>query len=142
MVSPMRHYIRHPSEIPIQYRIREQGQGDERLSNISRGGLSFYSKVPIEVGVDISLSFPLINGGVETHGRVVWCRSIERRYLVGVEFFDPSEAYNTRMVEQICYIEHYRQEVLASEGRNLSAEEAAKEWIEKYAEKFPDFNQS
>lgn len=142
MVTMMRHYIRHPSDIPIQYRISEHGRGEEHLSNISRGGLSFYSTVPVEVGADISLSFPLINAGIETHGRVVWCRSFNRQYLVGVEFFDPSEAYNTRMVEQICYIEHYRQEVLANEGRELSAEQAAQEWIAKFAGKFPDFNHS
>ncbi len=142
MGSPMRHYIRHPSDIPIQYRVSEQGEADEHLSNISRGGLSFYSKVPIEVGSDISLSFPLLKLGIETRGRVVWCRRFERQYLVGVEFFDAEEAYNTRMVEQICYIEHYRQEVLVSEGRSLNAEEAAKEWIEKYAEKFPDLSHS
>jgi hypothetical protein len=42
-----------------------------------------------------------------------------------------------RLIEQICYIEHYRQEVLISEGRKLTSEQAALEWIEKFAQDFP-----
>ena len=42
-----------------------------------------------------------------------------------------------RMVEQICHIEHYRNELLQTEGREISSEVAAKEWIEKYAHTFP-----
>ena len=42
------------------------------------------------------------------------------------------------MVEQICHIEQYRREVLKKEGRRLSSEEAASEWIVKYASDFPD----
>jgi hypothetical protein len=41
------------------------------------------------------------------------------------------------MVEQICYIEHYRKEVRATQGRVLTAEEAAREWIERNAGRFP-----
>jgi hypothetical protein len=41
------------------------------------------------------------------------------------------------MIEQICHIEHYRQEVLRVEGRKLSSKEAASEWISKYARDFP-----
>jgi hypothetical protein len=36
------------------------------------------------------------------------------------------------MVEQICFIEHYKNEVLETEGRALTSEQAAAEWIEKY----------
>jgi len=42
-----------------------------------------------------------------------------------------------RMIEQICYIEHYRKEVLLNEGRRITSEQAALEWIEKYAQDFP-----
>jgi hypothetical protein len=41
------------------------------------------------------------------------------------------------MVEQICCIEHYREEILLNEGRELSCEEAATEWISTYAAQFP-----
>jgi hypothetical protein len=42
------------------------------------------------------------------------------------------------MVEQVCHIEHYRNEVLALEGRRLSTKQAAEEWIKKYSASFPN----
>ena len=44
------------------------------------------------------------------------------------------------MVEQICHIEHYRIKVKENDGRDLNIEEAAQEWIEKYARDFPNFD--
>jgi len=46
------------------------------------------------------------------------------------------EHHAMRMIEQACHIEHYRK-VWSEKGRQLSAEEAAKEWIEQYAAAFP-----
>jgi hypothetical protein len=44
------------------------------------------------------------------------------------------------MVEQICHIEHYKREVAEREGRELSGQQAAKEWIAKYAASFPQWS--
>jgi hypothetical protein len=41
------------------------------------------------------------------------------------------------MIEQICYIEEYKKDVLESEGRILTGREAAIEWIAKHADSFP-----
>jgi hypothetical protein len=41
-----------------------------------------------------------------------------------------------RMEAQCCQIRRYRREVLSKEGRHLSHDEAALEWIERYAENF------
>ena len=45
--------------------------------------------------------------------------------------------FRARMVEQVCHIEQYKHQVLKKEGRKLSGEEAALEWIQKYAPQFP-----
>jgi hypothetical protein len=42
------------------------------------------------------------------------------------------------MVEQVCHIEEYRRTVQRLEGRELSAEEAAFEWIHRFAAQFPE----
>jgi hypothetical protein len=68
---------------------------------------------------------------------VVWCREEAGEFQVGVKFTEEETAYAVRMVEQLCYIEHYRQSVQETEGRKLSGEEAALEWIEKFAGNFP-----
>ena len=43
----------------------------------------------------------------------------------------------TFMPEQICQIEHYKNEMLTIKGRKLTGKEAASEWIAKYAKDFP-----
>lgn len=47
-----------------------------------------------------------------------------------------SETFLGRMEAQCDEIRKYRQRVLSSEGRKLSYDEAALEWIELYAEVF------
>ena len=50
------------------------------------------------------------------------------------------ELFRLRMIEQICHIEHYRNEMLKQQGRELSIEEAAQEWISRYAGEFPSLD--
>jgi len=42
------------------------------------------------------------------------------------------------MVEQVCSIESYQKKIYETEGRRLTTEQAAMEWIAKYAAQFPD----
>ncbi|MCK4710531.1 MAG: PilZ domain-containing protein, partial [Gammaproteobacteria bacterium] len=71
-------------------------------------------------------------------GRVVWNKKNENGFEIGLKFDDPNELFRLRMIEQICHIQHYRAEVKQHEGRELSSEEAAKEWISLYASNFPE----
>jgi hypothetical protein len=89
-------------------------------------------------GTVIELRIPVVRPAFETRARVVWCRASEAGYDLGVEFLDPSDAFRARMVEQVCHIEDYRAGVYRSEGRELTAEQAAMEWIGKYASEFPE----
>lgn len=132
----MRKYIRHPSDIPIEFTIVDAQDGEaQSLQNISRGGLSFASSRPVKKGVLVTITIP--GRDIEAHGQVVWCRKSAGKYDVGVSFVNKGDAYSMRMVEQICHIEQYRQQVKQFEGRDLSGAEAADEWIERYAETFP-----
>lgn len=138
----MREYIRHPSEIPIEFDVADpQEHQAEHLHNVSLGGLSFHSPTAVEIGRTISIYIPLVLPKFEAHGRVVWCRKVEDGYEVGVEFIDLDEAFRARMVEQICHIEAYRKKVYKEGGRRLSSEEAAAEWIRKYAGEFPQMEE-
>ena len=135
----MRSYIRHPSGMPINVRLDKAGNDcPENLNNIGYGGLSFTSKAPLEPGAMIFLTLPITHGEVESRGRVAWCHQIDTGYEVGVEFMDAGDFYTVRMVEQVCHIEHYKEEALAQQGRELSCQQAAEEWIEKYAADFPN----
>lgn len=135
--NAMRRFIRHPSDIPIAVSVGEGSEQSDRLRDVSEGGVCLTSETPLKIGSTIHIEI-LLNGTPHgADGTVAWCRREGRAYAVGVAFRDSSTKFNMRMVEQICHIEHYRIEIEESEGRILSSEEAAREWVEKYAADFP-----
>lgn len=135
----IRQFIRHPSSVPLEFEVIECGRahGDSKVINVSRGGLCFLSDVPLPKGARIHLSIPIETPPFEITGHVTWCKIDNNHFCIGIAFDSTSAAYSVRMVEQVCYIEHYRQWILDSEGRVLTSEQAAKEWIEHYAADFP-----
>jgi hypothetical protein len=134
----MREFIRHPSDIPIKYRIQDSKTiGINNLRNISVGGLCFRSSVSLAEGMQLMLSIPVIKPAFKAKGIVAWCNKTEDGFDIGVNFFNSDTEYRARMVEQICQIEHYRKDIQRREGRIISAEKAAQEWIEKFASEFP-----
>jgi hypothetical protein len=134
----MRNFIRHPSNIPIDFQLEEVAtEGSENLKNFSFGGLSFSSKSMLSAGTIISIKIPLIQPVFQAVGRVSWCRPENNQFEVGIKFLDKDDMFRTRMVEQICHIEEYRQEVQKKEGRKMSSKDAAQEWIKKFAPQFP-----
>ena len=134
----MRQYIRHPSDIPIEYELGDiVAQKEEYLNDIGEGGVSFRAKNNIETGSIIMIRIPLREPIFEEKGIVAWCQKNNDRYDVGVKFKETSSEFRLRMIEQVCHIEHYKSEILEKEGRKLSGKEAAVEWISKYAKDFP-----
>lgn len=110
---------------------------DKTLTNVSLGGLSFISKQPLRVGQNAGVCIPILQQENYLVGTVVWCEKSNDSYEIGVEFEGSKDVFRLRMIEQICHIEHYRKEVKLVEGRELSSEKAAKEWIKRYADDFP-----
>ena len=71
----MRKYIRHPSDIPIDFDIDDIKIHDrEFLNDISFGGLSFCSKTRLKAGVVITIKISLVKPGFECQATVKWCR--------------------------------------------------------------------
>ena len=110
---------------------------DDTLTNVSLGGLSFISGQAIEVGQKVSVCIPILKQDNRLAGTVVWCEKSKNGYEIGLEFEGKKDVFRLRMIEQICHIEHYRKEIKIVEGRELNSEEAAKEWISRYAGDFP-----
>lgn len=135
----MRSFIRHPSDIPIDFQLEELvTEGSEFLKNVSRGGLAFHSRIQLEEGIVIRVMIPLTNPVFEALGQVSWCSPENEEFEIGIEFIEEDDVFRARMVEQICHIEHYKQEILEKDGRKLTGEQAAAEWISKYATSFPN----
>ena len=110
---------------------------DQTITNVGLGGLAFISNKPIEILERVRICIPVLDQDNFLVGNVVWCEKKGNAYEIGIEFENSRDAFRLRMIEQICHIEHYRKEVARLEGRELNAQEAAKEWISKYAGDFP-----
>lgn len=137
-VTAMRRYIRHPSDIPIHYDLsQERGRGEEYLKDVGGGGLCFRARIRLSPGTEVHLEIPARHPAFEAEGVVAWCRYAGGGFEIGVRFPEGATEYALRMVEQICHIEQYRRDIRAREGRWLTSEAAAAEWIGKFAEDFP-----
>ena len=140
-----RQFIRHPSEIPLEYCITDEPAmcNMDFITNISRGGVSFHSQEYIAPEKWLHLYIPVDENYFEADAQVRWCNKISTHassnddYDVGVSFCNTSAAFSARMIEQVCHIEEYKKRINETEGRKISSDQAAAEWIEKYADTFP-----
>lgn len=144
-VLRMRRYIRHPACVPLKFVVEDVEKKEEAdqafaLRDVSEGGLCFSSDHPVSPGSNITIEIPVESPPFRASGVVAWCRPEDQHYAVGVQFSDDVTRFSVRMVEQICHIERYRSAVKEIEGRQLTSEEAAREWIERYAGEFPGYN--
>lgn len=143
-IEELRQYIRHPTDIPIECSVPDspdtpdtRAEAKSRMRNVSRSGLCFTTRTRIEPGSQIKLKIPVNNVDFEVIGVVMWRNDMDGSYEMGVKFTDEQTEYSIRMVEQLCHIEQYRQQVQEREGREISSEEAGKEWVKKFASDFP-----
>lgn len=132
-----RFFIRHPADIPITYLVENRATDARDVKNLSTGGVCFTCDEYLEPGKTVHVSIPYSDLDASIDGEVVWCSSKGIQFEVGVKFIYSVNPFHFRQVEQLCQIEHYRRNVLLDEGRNLSREDAAKEWITQFAADFP-----
>ncbi len=140
----MRQFIRHPVDMPIEIGTAVSGPSSAvHTHDISVGGLALRSGAAVAPGTDVDIRIAYVEPAFEAHARVAWCHPHEEQgFELGVTFLDAQDAFLARMVEQVCHIEDYRQSVCRLEGRHLSAEEAAHEWIARFAAQFPEIGSS
>ncbi|KAA3609761.1 MAG: PilZ domain-containing protein [Calditrichaeota bacterium] len=133
----MRSFIRHAANMPIHFNFQsDKNAHKQNMQNVSTGGLCFFSDSEIPSGSHLSVKIPNLKYPFVEECVVMWCRKAKKRYEVGVKFNDDKTSFRMRMIEQICYIEKYRDEMIAK-GRDLDWQDASKEWIAKYAKDFP-----
>ena len=139
LTDPRRRFIRHTADVPLEVRtVRESRRASRRGVNVSFGGLAFESDDPLAHGTTLEVRIDQVKPPFEAHARVVHCEPEGDHYCIGVQFLDAGDAFRARMVEQVCSIDRYRQQVREREGRELTGQEAAEEWIRDHAARFPD----
>jgi hypothetical protein len=141
-VVDTRQFLRHPLDVPLRCAVKTQADTDAAgLRNISDGGAAFFSSRKYRKGQAVEMTFPIFKQCPVIKGKIIWSMADKEapgQYINGLKYADPRDKKVNRIVEQICHIMSYRvmQEHLT--GKVLSADEAAKEWISKYADSFPD----
>ncbi len=129
-------YISHPRQIPICLESNTASPAESHQP-LSYGGLRCLWRDKISVGRFLRISLPEINPRFFASTQVIWRRMLGTEYELGLVFLDQSQAYEMRMLEQICHITCYQQWILQQEGRVLNRDQAALEWIHRFAGRFP-----
>jgi hypothetical protein len=135
--SPQREFVRHTVHVPLEVERAGEPALLESGVNLGYGGLAFVSPTCPQVGEVLRVRIPTVEPVFAGKARVAWCRPEGTAFLVGVQFLDATVAFRSRMVQQVCSIENYRKEIAQREGRVLTTQQAAAEWIERYAGRFP-----
>jgi PilZ domain-containing protein len=135
-----RQFIRHPVTVPIEVdRVRhDSARHPLHAHSVGVGGVAFRCDDRLEPGTVVRLRIACVEPQFDSDARVVWCNCNEIGCELGVEFLSADDAFRARMVEQICHIENYRQSVFRAVGRLPSPEEAASEWVSRFAAHFPN----
>ena len=131
-----RAFIRHPVDVPIQvFPQSNEALQHLSMSDVGEGGVAFQTNVAFEYGTVLRVNVPHVYPPFEASCVVCWRRVKADGFEIGVKFLDEDSRFRARMVEQVCHIEDYRQQA-KKEGRHLTAEQSAIEWIHQYAADF------
>ena len=143
-VDERRRFIRHSLCFPLSYKVVEKGGHAETKEsrtntiNIGMGGLLFAAKRPVCEGSTIVVKMPFENKVFNIRAKVVHCDKNEETNLnnIGVRFYRVNDAFKVKLIEQIYLISEYRDLKSMQLGRQVSLEEASREWIKRYSERF------
>ncbi len=130
-------FLHHPYGSPIRYR-HYSAKNKGKFREKQRLGLCFACKERLTPATLIKITIRTPNQSYHFLAVVSWCYRSTDGYEAGVNFLREDDAFRARMAEQVCHIEDYRVRVKKEEGRELTSEAAAKEWIGRYAASFPD----
>jgi hypothetical protein len=140
-----RRFIRHPLCFPLTYKVvakkTSAGAGKENTSksvNISMGGLLFLTKKPVENNSIIAIKMPFQTKTFNVKAKVVHCDRSEdaKLYNIGVSFYRLSDAFKVKLIEQLYLISEFRDLWSVQLGREVTLEEASREWIKRYSKRF------
>ena len=140
--SERRRFLRHLLVYPLRFQVTEE---KEEISlektetvDVGEGGLMFMSKKKVASGTMIRLHMPLYDKVFKIKAKVVHAEKDKATglYKIGVAFVTYSDAFKIKLIEQIYLIEEYRDLRSLQLGRELTIQEASREWIKRYSERF------
>ncbi|MCV6591265.1 MAG: hypothetical protein OIF57_19930 [Marinobacterium sp.] len=129
-------FIQHPNQIALEL-IPLDSNAAANLQPPALG-LLCSSPTPYDRGQQLQLNFP----DCDLHsppitGTVLDCQPLTDSYQLALLFHTSDCAMRLRMVEQQLQIRLYQTHIAQTQGRQLSDNAAALEWIEHHAASFP-----
>lgn len=128
---------------PIRVRIRLQLGVDpavihSQTGDLSEGGLHFLWMQALAKGSPLRVTLPILDRAFKMTGRVAYSNRdvVTGLFRIGVAFREPSSAFRMKLAEEILRIQKFREEYSQEEGYEISDEEAAVKWIQKYSREF------
>ncbi len=142
-VKEQRHFIRHPMCFPLRYTVvvkkgKDNKEKKASTINISRGGLLFSARRSVDAGAVIVIKIPFQSKIFKVKAKVVHCEKLSEisLYEIGVRFLRYNEAFKVKLIEQMYLISEYRDLNSIRLGRDLTMQEASKEWVKRYSKRF------
>ena len=132
--SERRRHPRHPIHVAIEYHEMESPDSKDAIAiDLSQAGIGFFSDKKFTKDSNLNFTIRVGYQLFEIEGKVAYCFSHGDRYRVGVEFTKPSGVFQAKFIEQMGKLKEYQQKLSQELGREISEEEAARRWLDKYA---------
>lgn len=124
--------------MPIALKIEYDNAVASRSRDICEGGLCFLWDDYLETGIPVHITIFMKAARFELNGRVAYSKREKDTgyYRTGLTFMDADNAFKAKLAEETREILDYQQMVSRVQGHEVPVEEAAEEWIAKYAERF------
>ena len=135
-----RRFYRHPISVPITLSTaKKKKEGRSESLDVSLGGLSFLWPRRLSKGVLVDVNIAVKDKLFGVKSRVAYTTEDRKtgKFRTGVCFADYPSAFMARLAEEMLEIQRYRKNLSRQLGREIPEEEAANEWIQKYAANFP-----
>ncbi|MEA3489858.1 MAG: PilZ domain-containing protein [Candidatus Omnitrophota bacterium] len=139
MYHEKRRFIRHLLVNPLEFQVSEEKEFEKSETlDVSEGGLLFVSKNDVPAGTLIKLQMPLYDKIFKVKAKVMHTEkdTATGLYRIGVTFVNYTDAFKVKLIEQIYLIEEYRVLRSLQMEKEMTMQEASKEWIKRYSERF------
>ena len=139
-----RRFIRHAMCFPLTYKVLKKvelpapAEVTSESINISRDGLLFSANKKVEANSVIEIKLPFRDKMFNVKAQVVHCNPVpdSKYYNIGVCFKKLNDAFKVKLIEQLYLISEYRDLREIQLGKDISLQEASKEWIKRYSKRF------
>ena len=142
-MNDKRRFYRHPISVPISLNSSDKkNEGRSHSLDVSLGGLSFVWPHRLSRGALVDVNITVKEKLFEIKSKVAYAKQDGEtgQFRTGVCFTDYPSAFMARLAEEMLEIMEYRKNLRRELGREISEEDAAAEWIKRYADKFPGLN--